>query len=278
MAVNIFDYDDYRVFLRDRFDELKKEKSQFSFRFFARKAGLAAWNFPSLVIKGKRNLSKESVYKFSTALGLQPKEHEYFENLVFLNQADTIKEKNHYYLKLNKVRGPSKIKRLLELEFSYYSEWYIPVLREMVELAGLPEDPERIAKLLDPPITRREVERGFSVLEELGLIEYVEGRRVKKDRTLTTDSEARSLLIKNFHHRMISLGLEALDRFQPDERNISSLTLSITDEQFEEVKRRTYEFMQEILALVTNEKRTDRIYQCNFQLFPLTRSIHTHED
>ena len=53
----IFEYDDYRIFLKDFFNAKKQEKPSFSQRYFAKKVGFNAHNFCTLVIEGKRNLS-----------------------------------------------------------------------------------------------------------------------------------------------------------------------------------------------------------------------------
>ena len=88
----LFEYLNYRDYLRDYYEEKKRLSSFYSYRLFSQKAGFSAPNVLKLVTEGKRNLSKESVFKFVKALGFNKKEAEYFENLVFFNQAKSIKE------------------------------------------------------------------------------------------------------------------------------------------------------------------------------------------
>ena len=66
---SLFEYMNYRDYLRDYYAEKKKQHAFYSFRLFAQKAGFASPNFFKLVIDGKRNMSKESVFRFSKALG-----------------------------------------------------------------------------------------------------------------------------------------------------------------------------------------------------------------
>src|SRR3989338_9919808 len=86
---NIFEYDNYRSFLKDLYALLKQEKSAFSFRFFSRQAGFRSPNFLKLVMEGKRNLSPESIEKFAKGLKLNKNEADFFRRLVLLNQATT---------------------------------------------------------------------------------------------------------------------------------------------------------------------------------------------
>ena len=53
---SVYEYLDYRQFLRDHFAASKKAKPQYSFRYFSRRAGLSSSNFLKLVMDGKRNL------------------------------------------------------------------------------------------------------------------------------------------------------------------------------------------------------------------------------
>jgi len=66
--VTIFEYDNYRAYLRDLYKFYKETKPHFSYRYFPQKAGFRSPNFLQLVIEGKRNLSPESIEKFTNAL------------------------------------------------------------------------------------------------------------------------------------------------------------------------------------------------------------------
>ncbi len=104
--VNIFEYQNFRNYLHDYYLEQKKNKRNFSYRFFSGKAGINAPSFLYYVIKGKRNLTKNSIVKISHAIGHSRDEAEYFENLVFFNQAKTIIEKTHFYSRVVEIRKP----------------------------------------------------------------------------------------------------------------------------------------------------------------------------
>jgi len=81
--LKIFDYTDFREFLREKFEECKKSNPAFSYRYFSKKAGLKSTNFLKLVIKGESNLSVETIHKFAAAFSLGKMETKYFQNLVF---------------------------------------------------------------------------------------------------------------------------------------------------------------------------------------------------
>jgi len=78
------------------------------------------------------------------------------------------------------------------------------------------------------------------------------------------------MLLRNFHHSMIQIGQEALERYDPQDREISSLTLGVSNSSFENIKQRIKSFKEEILNMVVEDQSrfADRC-QLNFSCFPL---------
>ena len=97
---NVFEYQDYRRYLKDYYSFQKSRKKYFSYRYFSQKAGINASAFLYYIIEGKRNLTKRSIERISNAIGHSDEEKQYFENLVFFNQAKTIEDKAKYYSKI----------------------------------------------------------------------------------------------------------------------------------------------------------------------------------
>src|SRR5262249_33177209 len=94
--VTVYDYADYREFLRDRFFELKKKNPLFSYRSFNRLAGLKNSGFLKLVIEGKKNLGEIGILKMARGFKLNEVETRYFDSLVRFNQAGDGEEREHY--------------------------------------------------------------------------------------------------------------------------------------------------------------------------------------
>ena len=94
MKPNTYTYLDYRRYLKDLYKKLKETTNHFSFRYFAKAAGLKAPNYLKLVMDGERNLSQDGIRKFCKGLKLNKGEQEFFENLVHMNQSKTDEEKN----------------------------------------------------------------------------------------------------------------------------------------------------------------------------------------
>ncbi|MGZ3686795.1 MAG: TIGR02147 family protein, partial [Bdellovibrionota bacterium] len=223
---SIFEYSDYRVFLKDWFSEEKKEREAVSFRFFSRAAGFSSPNFLKLVMDGKRNLSTLSIEKFSRALKLTKEEADFFRTLVSLNQSRSPEERRSHAEQLLKSRPYQKLHPLKSAQFAYYSSWYVVAIRELVDTKNFNEDPHWIASRLKPSITVTEAKRALEILFSLGLIRRnPEGRIVQSDSLLTTEDEVASVSVADFHREMIRRAGESIERFAPQNREISAATM-----------------------------------------------------
>ena len=270
----LFEYMNFRDYLRDYYDEKKKEHAFYSFRLFSQKAGFSSPNFFKLVIDGKRNLSKESVFKFSKALGHTKKEADYFENLVFFNQSKTLEEKNAYLSNLMKVRGKSDPKKIEESEYSYYSDWYNPVIRELVIAMDFKENFKKLGQSVVPAISADEARRSVRLLLDLGFIQKSEsGIYSRTSAILTTGPQVRSIAIANYHKVMMQRASESIERFPAQQRDITSLTLSVSEEAFAAIIAKLQDFRKEVLELSETDEQRRKVVQLNMQLFPLSNSF-----
>ncbi|MBN1131348.1 MAG: TIGR02147 family protein [Chitinispirillaceae bacterium] len=276
--VPIYDYMDYRQYLQDFFEEKKRELRFYSYRLFSQRAGLKSPNFLKLVIKGERNLSKHSVYKFAKAMALAKKETEYFENLIFFNQSDLLEEKNLYLMNLMKYRKKSDTKTIEEAEYEYYTQWHTPVIRELVCAANFRDDYKRLGAAVIPSITAADAKRAVELLLKLKFItRNPDGTYAKSAASLTTGQGVRSVAVANFHRSMLQLANDAIDRFSPPERDITCLTMSVAQETIPLIVERLQQLRTELLELAGEDERADRVVQLNLQLFPLSQMV-IHKD
>ena len=149
----VFEYLDYRSFLKDMYAYRKRRDRVFSYRYFSGKAGFASPNFLKLVIDGQRNLSHTSMLKSAKGFGLKGNEREFFENLVFMNQAGEHEERNYYYQKMMSAKDFKKIHKIAKDSYAYFSKWYYPVIREIIRFQIDKLTAQKIASLLKPKIS-----------------------------------------------------------------------------------------------------------------------------
>lgn len=270
-AIHLFNYLDYRAYLKDLYREAKKSRSAFSFRQFSKKAGFASPNFLKLVMDGQRNLTGESLPPFMTGLGLNKQEQEFFRDLVFYNQSKTQEQANHYYQKLISSRKFSRLKPIEKDQYEYCSEWYHSVVRELILSAEFDGTPEWIACRIFPSVTPAQVKKSIEILEVLGFIRKgADGRWRQASELVTTGSEVASLALYNYHQNVLDLAKMALEKVPHHQRDVSSLTLGIREDQLPLIKKKIQDFRQEVLKIAALAEQPEKVVQLCIQMFPMT--------
>jgi uncharacterized protein (TIGR02147 family) len=164
----------------------------------------------------------------------------------------------------------SEIVGLEKLEF--YSKWYHSALRELLFFYPFRGDYAALARKLSPPIRQSEAMESVELLSRMGFVEPNGIGGVKsKDATLKKDSSFPSTVLANFLKCNMELAIEALDRYSKDERDISALTISLSEEAFKKVKDEIRALRKRILAMTEVDMHPTKVYQCNLQFFPMSQ-------
>jgi uncharacterized protein (TIGR02147 family) len=267
---DVLHYSNYRTFLADYYEFKKSESPIFSHRYFAKKAGITSPNYLKLVMDGQRNLTKKSLMKFAAALGLKGLRAEFFENLVFFNQAMAISERNLYYGNILRTRAKTGLRKVEEAQFQLYSDWRHIAVRELAAVKGFRPEARWVAKKLGKAITEREAEESLNLLAQVGLLKKTANGFAQSDVNITTSDEVRSLLVKNYHHQMIRMAGTALDYLPAGKRDVSSITIPIHARDFARLKEQIQLMRKELLNLAAEPGAGEDVVQVNIQLFPLT--------
>ena len=273
MKPDIFTYLDYRAFLRDAFASLQTAAPRLSYRTFAKKAGFSSPNFLQQVIQGNRTLSSTNAIAASKAFKLNRAETEFFQNLVGYGQARSLDEKNLFYQKILKNKRYTAVKTLDKSQYEFFSQWYIPVVRELMTHPGFSGESGWIAERIFPKVTAAQVESAREVLLRLGLVRQPEAGGGWKlvDPVISTDSDATHLAMRNYHRAAIQLAHDSLKTFSQSERDVRSVTIGLTHAAFAELKAKMETVWKEVLDFAGSQENAEAVYQVNLQLFPLTR-------
>lgn len=267
--VRVFEYMDFREFLRDAYEARKLKNPSFSYRYIAGKIGVDSGTL-SRILKGERKLDPEMAGGFARIFGLDTQEQHFFESLVLYGQAKSLTEKNHFLEKLFRLRGV-KIGTLEERQYSFYKEWYYSALRELLRFHPFQGDWKKLAKKLRPSIRPIEAKRAVRLLEEIGLLaaDPIRGYRPTES-VISSGEQIQALFVNNLHLAMGELALHTLRDASPAERDFSGLTLSLSPNGFEKLKFRLKQYRREMLALAQQDEGENCVYQVNLQAFPLT--------
>lgn len=268
--VNVFEYTDYRKFLKDAYDQRRKANANFSYRFIASRVGFASPGFFTNVLKGKKDISLKLAHKFAELFKLGRKEKDYFEALVLFNKATSTSEKKEYLDRLLALRG-SSVKKLGAEQYEYFEKWHYTAVREAMALHPFRGDYRALAALISPSITVAEAKKAVEVLERLGLVKPgPDGVYERTDAVVSAGDEISKVLLNAYQLQAMDLAKHALEHLPSGTRNFSTLTLSVSGNTYLAMVEELRAFRRRLLEMAKNSPDPDRIYQMNFHVFPLT--------
>jgi len=275
---NIYEYIDYRIFLKDFFNEQKKLLPVFSHRYFAQKAGFGSPSYASHVMDGKRNLSTNSLKKMIKGMALEGKPAVYFECLVNYNQAKDDDNKRYFKEQLDKLVQSREFYPIDFSQLAFYDDWYYPVIRELAVFADWNEDYKKLAKLVKPEITEEKARLALETLLSIGLLAKGEDGNYYEEKEAITAKDVPPHIIKRQRKRYLLKGMEASDNMGPDIRHLSYVTVALGKKSYKEITEKIDELRQLILASSTEEIEPDKVFHVNFQIFPLSEDIHENKN
>jgi uncharacterized protein (TIGR02147 family) len=275
--VSIFDYLDYRKYLRDVFDSLKRHKAGFSHRNLMRKLSLQAPGHMLFVMQGRRRLTQNLALRLAGYLKLNKKESDYLIALVRYTDAKTPADKHYAFEELLSLLQRSRM-TVSVLKHRFYEKWYYSAVRASFDIEPFNDDYARLASSLCPPITPGEARKAVEVLLELGMAARDEtGYLQPADQAISTGDAWQSAVILNLQRQFAELGRDALDRFKKEERDISNCTVTVSPETYTIIVKKIRELRTQIIALGCAEQAADRALQVNFQLFPVYKKEQRRE-
>ncbi len=264
-------YTDFRKFLKDCYDAMKKHDPKFSHRYFCKKAGYSSSSAFSNILSGQRSLSAPAALRLARAFELGKEGEEYLLQLVNFNQAGSLELKNLHYAKMLSLSRISP-DILSPDKYAYFSKWYHAAIRELLFYIRFKEDYKALGQMLDPSVPAAQVKKAVVLLEKLGMITRdVHGYYKQTVQLLTADSMGETLHIENFQAETMKLAMESLDRHAKEIRDMSTLTATLSADSVEKVKVAIKALRQCVLTLAEKDQQVDRVMQLNIQLFPLTR-------
>lgn len=269
--LSIYTYLDYRKYLRDRYAQIRQRESSFTLRRIADLVGLKSAGHVTNILNGNRGIPLRAVVRFARAFGLLKRETAYLELLVHYDAAKTHVERKYYFEKIALAQRKNHV--VVERDkYEFYDKWYYSAVRELVEVYEIRDDYNELARLLVPSITPAEARKALELLASLKLIyKDTDGRWRRRDTVIVTPQEWSSLAIRSFQIETAGLGRHALEKVPRDHRDISTITMSISQRTFKRLKELLEQWRQEVFALAASDEAPDQVFELNLQLFPLSK-------
>jgi uncharacterized protein (TIGR02147 family) len=274
--INIFDYSDYRKFLREFYEVEKSLDPTFSYRVFATAVDMDA-SLLLKILQGKRHVSPKCIESFVQFFRFKEGKAEYFREMVAYGKAKNDEQVRRHFETLQKMR-PLACRELDEARYRYFQQWFYPMIRSALDVFDYrgPQDAAALGDSCVPKLTATQVQGAVDALLQLGLAQKrKDGRIVPTEAHIKTKERWFSASISEYQQNIADLARRSIAGTPREERDISTLTMALDSSQIEKIREILAETRKSIVNVVNAmpSKICDSVYQLNFQLFPMMKKV-----
>lgn len=267
--LSITEFLSYRDLLKVLYHNTKARIPKYSYLKFASDLGFSATNVIRLIIVGERTLTLKAAAKITRNLEIHGAERRFLTSLINYTNARNPADREKYFKQVLAYKVKSDPQKMTDHQIAYFSEWYHPVVREVVNLKEFDGSAEWIQKRLAFPLRLEKIRAALETLTDIGVIKKVDQTYRCTDRNIVTDAELDAMAIIRYHQKMIEIAKESITRVDEEKRDIRALTVSIPNSAVPQLKAKIHQFLLETLEM-ENEQNGEEVYQLNVQLFPFT--------
>jgi uncharacterized protein (TIGR02147 family) len=248
--------------LQTKLTEYQGKNPSYSLRAFSRKVGLSPAS-ASLILNGKRSVSRKLAQKICNALLLDPQEKS--EILALFPKPNRDRS-----LPVTDAVDPNYL-QLMADHFHTISEWYYFGILSLVKTRGFKNDPKWIASRLG--ISVSEASQCLQRLKRLEmLVEDETGNLARAVPRYRTSDDVTNASVRKAHFQALELAKRSLENDPVDRRDFTNLTLAVHPDRLPEAKVMIRKFQDELDQFLESPGLpATEVYKFCVQLFPVTQ-------
>lgn len=272
MQINIYEFQNFREYLKKYYEMEKSKNSTFSYKKFARLAQLGSPNYLKYIIDGQRNLTISGIHKFAKAMTLTYQEKIFFELLVLKTQAKSNLEKSYYSTRISeeKSRNPQiETKKIKSTEI--LSHPLATAVLLSVNGADCNSVEDEIKQKIGIPF--KEAKRILDSALAQGLIIKDKEKFKMTDRLMVfLDPTSKNFKQKQYLDSQISLSQRAFRNLYEKGAKFYSHTFTVGEGDLQNHSDRISGFLDDLMHSCDQEK-PEKIVQLNLQFFQITNDL-----
>lgn len=250
----------FQQFIVNEFERRKKINPRYSLRAFAQHLNIQA-SLLSRILRGKIPLTQKALDRFCEPLNIAQGEYKLFSREIY-------DQKTSYGTK-----DSSELMHEINMdEFKFIQDWYHFVILELTTLPGFQPTPDWIAKKIN--ISKVEAQMALKRLVDIGELEKnSDGELVPTHKTTTTIGRGlTNSAFKLRQKQVLKKAIEAMDLVAIEQRDQTSMTISVDQDLMPEIKERIKKFRRSLATYIEkNSKNPNSVYELSISLFPWTQ-------
>lgn len=270
--INLFNYKSYRKFLKDNYKKEKEQSLGVTLAKYAKAFNLAASSL-KMIMEGERNLTIHNIHVIAKNLKFTPKEREYFEALVLMDQAKTNYEKSYYSQKIQTIQKKTQTKPLRISSRYIFTKWFLPAFliylidKEKVAEKGLDNlDKDKLCRTLN--LSSQELEKILGLLKKYGFLDVKTSEKVH----FIIDKVTNNFPLKEYIQNVIDESKKRSDKeFNSLDSFFTTYAFSTDPSQMKKFEHDFKELMEKYIqeGTQTEDNQSHKIVQVSLQMFPV---------
>ncbi len=267
--ISLLEFDSTREFLKSKYLEKKVMNPHFSQRVLATKVGFSNGYF-SRIVSGEKKLSSELIEKFIKYFNFEEDEAEYFRAMTEYSQCTNQSARSKAF-KIMLSLQETETAKIEQDQSELFHTWYHSTLFSLCHMGEITShtDLTLIGSKLYPPVTADELKDSLTLLESLNLIECSDTIFRVKNQFLTSGKKHKNHHIRNYLLNSIHQAKNALLSTPQSERDISTMTVTVSKNGYNEIQELVKKFKQDVNSVISADSNLDQVCQINIQQFPL---------
>lgn len=247
-----------RIILQKELARRCESNPRYSLRAFAKALGISH-PLLSLVLSGKRRLSKKSAQKIAEKLPLLPYERQFFLGEMEFEEGAP---QEHHQIDLD--------------TFSMISDWFHYAILSLLNVRGAKFEASWISKRLN--ISIHEARDAMERLVRLGLVEQQGQCWKQTGLPLKIENSISTAASQKYHRQLLQKAIHSLENDPREIQNFSSMTLSMDPEMMSYAIEKIKKFRRILADELEKAKPGKEVYNLTIQLFPISKNDHKEGD
>lgn len=240
--------------LRNELERRCSKNPHYSLRAFAKSVGISH-TVLSLVLSGKRGLSKKAATKIADELSLDPSER--------------------IQLLSNSGRSSSTANKTLNQQFTVVDldtfamlgEWHHYAILSLLEIPGAKLTPRYIAKSLG--ISDIKAKLSIERLKRMNMVAMTaDGQWRQTSLPIKVENQISTAATKKFQKQLLEKAVESLEEDAAEIRDFSSITFAMHPSLVSHARQRIRAFRRELCAELEAAMPPTAVYNITVQIFP----------
>lgn len=232
--------------------------SRYSLRSFGRALGINH-TLLSLIISGRRNVTKSLIERVAKAMNLRPLVKQRFLSYHLSNGTP-----------LEVFEKPTGYDEISLENFSVIADWYHFAILSLLETQDSKFEVRWISERLG--VEQDKIKEAMKRLVDLKLVGMVNGRWKQVGQPLKLENQVSTVATRRFHGEHLKNALRSLEVDPFEIREHCGVTLALDPKLIPEAKEKIKSFRRSLARLLEKSGDCKEAYHLSIQLFPLSRA------